>query len=113
MDILDVYTRNIIGSEDLHSFPRVNQCNESSCDSPPRFTLAKSAISGRWAIELTLVLALAGFLIVKYSFATSTSRDSSQDRAKGLPPTASYSIPIIGHLVSFLYDTAELASAIT
>ena len=110
MDIFDVFTRNITGSEDLHSFPHVNQY---SCDSPQKITLAESALSERWAIELTLVLALAGFLIVKYSFATSTSKGSSQDRAKGFPPTASYSIPIIGHLVSFLYDTAELSSAIT
>ena len=111
MDILDVYADNITGGDELHLLPHVNQY--SSCDLRPKITIAGSAIPAKWVIQLTFVLVLAGFLLVKFSFATSTFRSSSQVRAQGFPPTASYSIPIIGHLVSFLYDTAGLAAAIT
>ena len=78
---------------------------------------AQSMLSSiSWGFGLMSSIFVLALLSVLVSFSLRFNRISRcypESRTKGDPPQVPYSIPVVGHLISYLLDASQLASFIT
>ncbi|KAL8725779.1 MAG: hypothetical protein Q9166_007144 [cf. Caloplaca sp. 2 TL-2023] len=89
-----------------------NWC-ESRYSSSQDSTTLKTASWELSVSQLALALILICTPVHQYCYTIWKAKSASKLQKNGDPPTLPYSLPILGHLLLYLYDATQLASSIT
>lgn len=113
MQALTVQSHNTLGHQNLPLPLYLANYNESATTSSPEIKPGPIVFSRYWVIQLVMMSLLSTLLLFSYLSATwALATPSPPSKCKD-PPQVPYFLPVVGNLISYLLDAAQLASSIT
>ena len=104
--------RNVSGHQDLPLPLLLGHYDKSTFVFSPGNEPGTASSFKTWKIQLAIVSMFSSLLLIRYLSVSWALKSSSTPKCQD-PPQVPYFMPVVGNLVSYLFDAAKLASSIT